>query len=62
MGLAFLSKLSVADGIKRGELKEVRLKGIALTRSFYIITHRLRFNTRLCKTFIDFIVRPDIDR
>ena len=59
MGLAFLSKLSVENEMRRGALKEVRLKGILLTRSFYIITHRLRFNTRICRTFIDFITRPD---
>jgi DNA-binding transcriptional LysR family regulator len=57
MGLAFLSRRSVDNEITQGTLKQVRLKGNMITRDFYIITHRLRFNTRLCKTFIDFITR-----
>ena len=61
MGLAFLSKLSVEDEIRRGALTEVRLKGVDMTRSFYIITHRLRFNTRICRAFIEFISKPAID-
>jgi len=60
MGLAFLSSLSVSDGIGQKTLKSVKLKGISITRNFYIITHRLRFNTRICVTFIDFLTRDPI--
>jgi DNA-binding transcriptional LysR family regulator len=56
MGLAFLSNFSVADEIKRGSLKCVRLKGISITRSFHIITHRLRFDKRISTTFVDYLL------
>jgi len=57
MGLAFVSRRSVDNEIRQGILKQIRLKGNMITRDFFIITHRLRFNTRLCRTFIDFITR-----
>jgi len=62
MGLAFISQLSVANEIRRKDLKHVKLKGVSVTRSFYIITHRLRFNSRICRTFIEFLTREDIDK
>jgi DNA-binding transcriptional LysR family regulator len=55
MGLAFTSRLSVQDEIERGTLKAVKLKGILVHRNFYVITHRLRFNSLICKSFIEFL-------
>lgn len=57
MGLAFTSRLSVKDEIERGTLKVVQLKGIVVRRNFYVITHRLRFNSLICKSFIDFLTQ-----
>jgi DNA-binding transcriptional LysR family regulator len=57
MGLGFLSRLSVENEIKQKNLKAVKLKGISITRRFHIITHRLRFNSRICRTFIEFLTR-----
>jgi DNA-binding transcriptional LysR family regulator len=62
MGMAFLSSLCVAGEIKRGTLKSVKLKGAAITRNFHIITHRLRFNTRTCAAFVDFLSRADMGK
>jgi len=58
MGLAFTSRLSVKDEIERGTLKVVQLKGIVIHRNFYVITHRLRFNSLICRSFIDFLTEP----
>jgi DNA-binding transcriptional LysR family regulator len=55
MGLAFTSRLSVQDEIERGTLKAVKVKGILVHRNFYVITHRLRFNSLICRSFIEFI-------
>ncbi len=55
MGLGFLSRLSVDNEIRQKKLKAVKLTGISITRRFSIITHRLRFNSRICKTFIEFL-------
>jgi len=55
MGMAFISRFSVVREIKNKVLKTVPLKGIEIKRNFYIITHRLRFKSRICKTFIEFL-------
>jgi len=55
MGLAFTSRLSVQDEIERGMLKAVKMKGILVHRNFYVITHRLRFNSLICRSFIEFL-------
>lgn len=57
MGLAFLSRLSVETDLRQQSLKAVKLKGLRITRAFHIITHRLRFNSHLSRTFIDFLTR-----
>jgi DNA-binding transcriptional LysR family regulator len=62
MGLAFISRFSAADEIERGTLKSVKLKGLPVARNFHIITHRLRFQSRICKTFIDFLTQSGIDK
>ncbi len=56
MGLAFISRISVQKDIDQKTLKIVPFKGSALSRNFYIITHRLRYRSRLCKSFIDFLL------
>jgi DNA-binding transcriptional LysR family regulator len=56
MGLAFTSRLSIRDEIERGTLKAVKLKGIMVHRNFYVITHRLRFNSLICRSFIEFLI------
>jgi DNA-binding transcriptional LysR family regulator len=55
MGMAFISRISVMKEIKHKALKVVTVKGLNIKRNFYIITHRLRFKSRICKTFIDFL-------
>jgi DNA-binding transcriptional LysR family regulator len=58
MGLAFTSLLSVQDEIERGTLKAIKFKGISIHRNFYIITHRLRYNSLICRSFIEFLSQP----
>lgn len=59
MGLAFTSRLSIRDEIKLGTMKVVKIKGILIHRNFYIITHRLRFNSLICRSFIEFLTQSD---
>ena len=55
MGMAFISRLSIVREIENKVLKTVQLKRIKIKRNFYIITHRLRFKSRICETFIEFL-------
>jgi DNA-binding transcriptional LysR family regulator len=59
MGLAFTSRLSVLDEIERGTMKAVNFKGLLVRRDFHVITHRLRFNSLICRSFIDFLSRSE---
>ena len=61
MGLAFTSRLSIRDEIVGGTLKAVKVKGILVQRNFYVITHRLRFNSLLCRSFIEFLTQSDVE-
>jgi DNA-binding transcriptional LysR family regulator len=61
MGLAFTSRLSIRDEIERGTLKTVKLKGILVHRNFYVITHRLRFNSLICRSFIEFLMPSGVE-
>jgi DNA-binding transcriptional LysR family regulator len=57
MGLAFTSRLSAQEELERGTLKAVRLKGILIRRNFYLITHRLRHNSLVCRSFIEYLLQ-----
>jgi DNA-binding transcriptional LysR family regulator len=61
MGLAFTSRLSIRDEIALGTLKAVKVKEILVQRNFYVITHRLRFNSLLCRSFIEFLTQSGIE-
>jgi len=62
MGMAFTSRLSVANDIQQKTLKAVQLKGIRMARNFHIITHRLRHHSRICTTFIEFLTQKTPDK
>jgi DNA-binding transcriptional LysR family regulator len=61
MGLAFTSRLSVLDEIERGTMKAVKYKGLLIRRDFYVITHRLRSISLICRSFVDFLSRSGRD-
>lgn len=59
MGLSFISMIAVKEAIGQGLIKEVKVSGLTIKRHFYIITHRMRFNSPICKTFIEFLTKED---
>lgn len=61
MGLAFTSRRSIQDEIERGTLKAVKVKGILIQRNFYVLTHRLRFNSLICRSFLEFLSESDLE-
>ena len=54
-GVAIISKLAVESSVKCRELAVVRVAGLKLTRDFYLITHRHRSRSPICKAFLTFI-------
>ncbi|NMH64123.1 LysR family transcriptional regulator [Shewanella salipaludis] len=53
-GLGVLSELTVEKELSRKELALVTVEGLALERSFYLITHKSRHPTPLGQAFIGF--------
>jgi DNA-binding transcriptional LysR family regulator len=57
-GVAIISKLAVEGDISCRDLAAVHIAGLKLTRDFYLITHRHRSHSPICKAFLAFIGAP----
>jgi DNA-binding transcriptional LysR family regulator len=55
VGVSILSTIAVAEELKAGTLKALTIKELNLKRNFYLITHKLRSPSPICKAFIDFL-------
>ena len=55
VGISILSTIAVAEELKAGTLKALTIKELNLKRSFYLITHKQRSPSPLCKAFINFL-------
>ncbi|HBR22866.1 MAG TPA: LysR family transcriptional regulator [Nitrospiraceae bacterium] len=55
LGASILSRVAVRDELKTGILKEVKVKGLDMTRSFYIITHRRRTLPKNYRLFTEYL-------
>ena len=54
IGISILSTIAVAEELKAGTLKALTIKELNLKRNFYLITHKQRSPSPLCKAFINF--------
>lgn len=55
VGISILSTIAVAEELKTGTLKALTIKKLNLKRSFYLITHKHRSPSPLCKAFTNFL-------
>jgi len=55
VGVSILSTIAVAEELKAGTLKALTIKELNLKRSFYLITHKQRSASPICKAFISFL-------
>ena len=55
IGVSILSRIAVAEELKRGALKALEINGLSLKRKFYLTTHKDRTESPLCKEFIRFL-------
>jgi DNA-binding transcriptional LysR family regulator len=61
IGVAFISRLAAARGIKLGNIVEVEVEGMHLERSIYIARNRNYPGTRLQTEFWDFVKSQNIE-
>lgn len=60
VGISILSTIAVAEELKAGTLKALAIKGMSLERSFYLIRHKQRSASPLCRAFEEFIKKEFI--
>jgi DNA-binding transcriptional LysR family regulator len=56
LGISFLSKWALRKELQLGSLKVVRVKDVDITRGFYLIRHKDRFESRACSEFHRYIM------
>lgn len=56
LGVSILSSLAMNTEFETGILKQLKVKGLRMTRSFYMIRDKRRTPSPLCKAFIDFLI------
>jgi len=55
MGISVLSTMAVKDDLLAGSLKTLKADGFPIKRTLYIITHRMRAKSPICRAFLDFL-------
>ncbi len=55
VGISILSTIAVAEELKAGTLKALAIKDLILRRNFYLIRHKHRTASPLCKAFNEFL-------
>jgi len=56
LGVSILSSLAMNTEFETGLLKQLKVKGLRMTRSFYMIRDKRRTPSPLCNAFIDFLI------
>jgi DNA-binding transcriptional LysR family regulator len=56
LGVSILSSLAMNTEFETGILKQLKVKGLRMTRSFYLIRDKRRTPSPLCNAFIDFLI------
>lgn len=57
IGVSVLSPIAVADELQAGSLKALAIKGLDLTRHFYLTVHKDRTPSPACRAFMDYLVK-----
>jgi DNA-binding transcriptional LysR family regulator len=55
-GVSVISLRAIQDDLDRGSIRTVPLKGINLTRDFYLVYHKNRSRSPLCEAFTNFLL------
>lgn len=55
LGISILSSRAVETEIKAGILKALKVKGLSMSRSFYLIRDRRKIASPLCQAMLDFL-------
>ncbi|WP_457553316.1 selenium metabolism-associated LysR family transcriptional regulator [Desulfobacula sp.] len=56
LGLSIISSRAIKTEVRAGLLKSLKIKGISMSRNFYLIRNRLRIASPSCKAMLDFLL------
>ena len=57
VGISILSRRAIADELQFRQLYLVSIQGFALSRHFYLVTHKKRSRTPVGQAFVDFLLK-----
>jgi DNA-binding transcriptional LysR family regulator len=55
MGITIMSRIAVEEDCRQGALAALRVRGLAITRAFHLLTHRGRSRSPVAEAFRLFI-------
>jgi DNA-binding transcriptional LysR family regulator len=55
LGISILSERAVSEDLAAGSLRKLKIKGLSFKRAFYLIYHKRRTQSPLCRAFIAFL-------
>lgn len=56
LGISILSSRAIGAEVKAGTLKALRVKGLSMVRSFYLVRDKRRTPSPLCQAMLDFLL------
>lgn len=56
LGISIISSLAIAEELKAGSIKALRINGVIMTRTFYMIRDKRRSASPLCQALFDFLM------
>jgi DNA-binding transcriptional LysR family regulator len=56
LGVSILSSRAIETELKTGILRALPVKGLRITRSFYLIRDKRRITSPLCQALVDFLI------
>jgi DNA-binding transcriptional LysR family regulator len=56
LGLSILSSRAIATELKAGLLKTLKIKGLTMSRNFFLIRNRLRIASPSCQAMLEFLL------
>ena len=62
LGISILSSRAIETEIRAGMLKALRVKGLSMSRSFFLIRDKRRIASPLCQAMLDFLLATAKDR
>jgi DNA-binding transcriptional LysR family regulator len=55
-GVTIISRRAVAEDVRLGTLAVAGIAGLRMTRDFYLVTHRHRSKSPVCRAFLEFVL------